>query len=524
MEIKINQVGYRKDSVKKATITDSNESVSKFSILNAVDNSVVYTGDISDCGYYKDADENVKIADFSELNTEGSYKVSVDGIETAEFSINDSVYLDALQKSIEYFNLSRCGCELSESVSKVFAHKACHNTPARIYGTEEYKDVTGGWHDAGDYGRYVVPGAKAVVDLLNAYELCKSEYMDSISDKLLDEVKYELDFFLKMQDETTGGVYHKVTCASFPDMVQPEEETEELIICPVSYTATADFVATLACAYRTYSKVDKYKDYAEKLMAAAYKALSYIEDVEPTLFKNPEGIVTGEYDDYCTLDETFWAYAEMYKTTGDKQFEEILMEMNIDDIPGLFEWKDVGEYGFYAYVTAKDHSDKVFYDKVYARLSEHVDKIVASMDKDPYGYSMDGYYYWGCNMGVANDAMLMILIDKMNGTNKYSGYISELVNYLFGNNPNNVCYLTGVGSNPAKLPHHRPSAACNAPMPGMLVGGPEPRILDEHMKETYKDGAPAPAKCYADVTGSYSTNEVTIYWNSPLVFVLAYLA
>ena len=60
-------------------------------------------------------------------------------------------------------------------------------------------------------------------------------------------------------------------------------------------------------------------------------------------------------------------------------------------------------------------------------------------------------------------------------------------------------------------------------MPGMLVGGPEPRILDEHMKETYKDGAPAPAKCYADVTGSYSTNEVTIYWNSPLVFVLAHL-
>ena len=97
------------------------------------------------------------------------------------------------------------------------------------------------------------------------------------------------------------------------------------------------------------------------------------------------------------------------------------------------------------------------------------------------------------------------------------------MNYLFGNNPNNICYLTGVGSNPAKLPHHRPSAACNAPMPGMLVGGPEPRILDEYMKETYKDGAPAPAKCYADVTGSYSTNEITIYWNSPLVFVLAHL-
>jgi len=522
MKIKINQIGYKPSSVKKASITDFNEeTVKSFSILNSKDGSLVFSGEVSAPVYYKDADEDIIVVDFSDFNTPGVYKISVNGEETAEFLISNDVYTDALDKAIDYFTLSRCGCELKESVSKVFAHKACHNTPARIYGTEEYKDVTGGWHDAGDYGRYIVAGAKAVVDLLNAYELCKSDYMDLVSDKLLDEVKYELDFFLKMQDETTGGVYHKVTCASFPGLIQPDEETEELILSPVSYTATADFVATLACAYRTYSKIDKYKDYAEKLMAAAYKALSYIEDVEPTLFKNPEGIVTGEYDDYCTLDETFWAYAELYKTTGDKQFEEVLMEMNIEDIPGLFEWKDVGEYGFYAYVSSKEHSDKSFYDKVYKRLSDHVDSIKASMDKDPYGYSMDGYYYWGCNMGVANDAMLLILMDKINGTENNSGYVSELVNYLFGNNPNDVCYLTGVGSNPAKNPHHRPSAACKEAMPGMLVGGPEPLLLDEYMKKNYQ--GVAPAKCFADVTESYSTNEITIYWNSPLVFVLSYL-
>ena len=114
----------------------------------------------------------------------GTYKVSVDGTETAEFSINDGVYLDALQKSIEYFNLSRCGCELSESVSKVFAHKACHNTPARIYGTEEFKDVTGGWHDAGDYGRYIVAAAKAV----NAHEFI----MPGTEDISAVEIGYKL--------------------------------------------------------------------------------------------------------------------------------------------------------------------------------------------------------------------------------------------------------------------------------------------------------------------------------------------
>ena len=53
---------------------------------------------------------------------------------------------------------------------RIFAHKECHNTMARIYGTDKYIDVSGGWHDAGDYGRYTVAAAKSVVDLMMAYE------------------------------------------------------------------------------------------------------------------------------------------------------------------------------------------------------------------------------------------------------------------------------------------------------------------------------------------------------------------
>lgn len=73
--------------------------------------------------------------------------------------------------------LQRCGAEVEEGV---FSHPACHNTEAVIYGTSEKIDVTGGWHDAGDYGRYVVPGAKAVADLLFAYEAAPELYSDNI--------------------------------------------------------------------------------------------------------------------------------------------------------------------------------------------------------------------------------------------------------------------------------------------------------------------------------------------------------
>ena len=57
------------------------------------------------------------------------------------------------------FLLQRCGCELSEAEAGIYAHEICHNEKARIHGTnDKYIDVSGGWHDAGDYGRYVVPG------------------------------------------------------------------------------------------------------------------------------------------------------------------------------------------------------------------------------------------------------------------------------------------------------------------------------------------------------------------------------
>lgn len=518
MNIMINQLGYRPGTIKKAVFSGSSDADS-FNVINQDTKECVYSGALSEEKYYEDADENVKIADFTDFNIVGKYYIEDSiGNKSFTFDIKENIYDEALISSVKMFYLQRCGCELDKVSADIFSHKACHNTKARIYGTDEFIDVTGGWHDAGDYGRYVVAATKAILDLLMTYELNQNA-VEKYIPQLLDEVKYELDWMLKMQDEKTGGVYHKVTCAGFPGFIMPEFETEELIVSPISDTATYDFVASMAHAYRVYSKIDKYKGDADKYIEAAKKALAYTENNTAGLFKNPEGIVTGEYDDYSSLDEKFLAYAEMYKTTGNKEYEDILMSINLDDVPGLFEWKDVGEYGFYAYITAKEHSNKEFYDAVYKRLNDHAKSIIESVDEDPYGYSMSGKYYWGCNMGVANDAMLLILMDRIDGTNTREKYVSRITDYLFGNNPNGMCYLTGFGSKSPMGPHHRPSVAMKKPMPGMLVGGPEPLLLDDYMKKNF-DGV-AKAKCYADYFDSYSTNEITIYWNSPLVFVLA---
>nr|ABX76047.1 endo-1,4-beta-D-glucanase [unidentified microorganism] len=438
---------------------------------------------------------------------------------------------------MKMFYLQRCGIDLEEKYAGKYAHKSCHDTKARIYGTDEFIDVSGAWHDAGDYGRYIVAAAKAVTDLMLAYETYP-EAMETSFDvndcsggipDILDEVKYELDWMLKMQDKKTGGVYHKVTCRSFPGFVMPEEETDELVVSPVSDTATCDFAASMAYAYRVYSGLsnkygEKAKDYekaADTYLEAAERAMKYLEKNSTGPFYNPGGIVTGEYGDDRTIDEYFWAYAEMYKTTGDKKYEDQLKKMNLDEVPGEFGWKEVGDYGFYAYLTATYEKDSELYDAILKRFEDEAEEKLEKYKKDPYRGTLYDYYYWGCNMEVANNAMRGLLLDRIKGTEKYRSMAQAQLHYLLGNNPNGKCFVTGFGSDSPVNPHHRPSAAKKSPMPGMLVGGPEPLLLDELAQAVLKDKAPA--KCYIDDLNSYSTNEITIYWNSPLVFLLAYM-
>lgn len=55
----------------------------------------------------------------------------------------------------------------------------------------------------------------------------------------------------------------------------------------------------------------------------------------------------------------------------------------------------------------------------------------------------------------------------------------------------------------------------------MLVGDPD-SILEDPYAQNVLAGC-FPAKCYADNDQSYSTNEVCVYWNSPLILLISAL-
>lgn len=533
--IRVNQVGFRPDDVKTAVFADVAMDQDSYSIVDAKSGKEVYTGTFGTATDNPNAGETDRVVDFSDFKTPGTYKIKTpDGAESPKFKIAKNVYDNLLKKAVKFLYLQRCGEELDEKYAGKYAHKKCHTEKAHLYWDYDTTiDVSGGWHDAGDYGRYVVAGAKAAADVLYAYESYSGKrIIDDVGtpqsgdgvDDLLQEAKYELDWMLKMQYDE-GKVYHKVTCKNFPSTVFPEEETDDLVVCFTSTPAIADFTAIMALAARIYggTKNAEFKKAAKRYLKAAKKSWKYLKTHPDAInYSNPSDVVTGEYPDPEDGDERFWAAAEMYRTTGDESITGVLGDYIADgsDVTGL-GWQKIGFYGTYSllmnpkFTMQSNNNVKALYDL----LDEKVEKTAAGADANPYAVDRSDDYEWGSNLGIANDGVLFYMADMIDGSNERNTYAQRQLSYLLGENATGYCFVTGFGSQSPEHPHHRISQVVGKAIPGMLVGGPDSSLEDPFAK-TVLEGKP-PAKCYADSDQSYSTNEVTIYWNSPLILLLA---
>jgi endoglucanase len=130
-------------------------------------------------------------------------------------------------------------------------------------------------------------------------------------------------------------------------------------------------------------------------------------------------------------------------------------------------------------------------------------------------------YVWGSNGVLANYGMELLIAGSLLHNERYAEAALEDLHYLLGRNTFSLSFVTRVGENPVRHPHHRPSAADGLPepWPGLLAGGPNRGRQDEVMRK-FSPETP-PAKIYLDDQGAYSANEVAINWNAPLVFLLA---
>jgi endoglucanase len=539
--VRVNQMGYSLNSAKQVLYVGKENA---FFILEAVTQEMVYQGSLEEKGFDEASGDYVCTGDFSSVNQPGDYYIVINQERSLLFTVSEHRYNVCTKALLKAFYYQRCGVELQEQYAGSWSHPVCHLQPSYLFCQEaeellnrnpkelKQHDTVGGWHDAGDYGRYTIATVKTVADLLQAYAHYPEVFLhptDIPESKLkgadiLHEAKIGLDFLFKMQRNEDGAVHTKVTSRHFPGMIMPEIDMAPLFIFDISSPATAGFAAVMAMASCTYREFDS--DYASRCQDAAKKAYRWLQqNPEPLLFKNPYNLTSGEYGDICDIDERYWAAAQLYLSTGEEQYHEdfIRYYFMLKDRLSL-GWKNVGGYGTIAYLFTNRVVNQEVYDKLKEEWRSHVSALEERSLSNGYGITLGiSDYVWGSSMILMNQSIQLIIAQRLFKTSSYCHIIQQNWDYLFGRNPMDISYVTGLGEQSIKNPHHRPSASEGIlePVPGLVSGGPCAALVDEIVQEKCQ-GNP-PAKCFADHTESYSTNEIDIYWNSPALYVGAYL-
>ncbi|MCL6632439.1 MAG: glycoside hydrolase family 9 protein [Alicyclobacillus herbarius] len=536
--IRMNQLGYL-PGAKKGFVTDC--SAETFAVYDA-HGWCIYEGRLEEPTPSAISGEVVRRGDFSPVRAPGQYKLVIPGVaERPEFVVAHNVYQGLQQALLKFFYYQRCGTQLSEEYAGPWSHAACHLGECIDYDHPEVRRPSiGGWHDAGDYGKYTVAAAVTVADLLLAYECFPHAFRDSLSipesgngmPDILNEVAYELRWLWTMQ-RPDGAVYHKVTTKEFPGLnMMPEADEGQLYFSPVSSAATAAFAAVMALASRVYRAWDpKLAERCQRTAEQAYQWGCNHPDAVRQGFRNPFDIHTGEYGDNMVADEWYWASAELWRLTGNRAYLDSARRLWDEAFnPTELGWADVGGYGTWAILDGSrdgrhgNPSTQAWLRELQRVWCEGAASWADLCRANPYGVCLsESDYIWGSNMVLLNRAMHMILADRLQNTTVYREHVLQQLHYILGFNPLAQSYVSGFGTKPMRYPHHRPSVADGVPepVPGMLAGGPNRHRQDEAARAKLPDGTP-PAKCYIDDEGSYSTNEVAIYWNSPAVFVSAY--
>ncbi len=552
--IRINQVGYLPSSKKLFMVV--NTSPTFFNVVDAKNKKIVYKDKFAKIINDKNSGDLVLIGDFSNLTTEGEYYIEIfpSKEKSYVFKISSYVFKDVFVKTMRSFYLQRCGVEVYDEEGNLI-HGKCHLEDAEFL--EEHfkeplsgikKDFTGGWHDAGDYGKYIVNAGISCGTLLFMWELNKDKIknislnipkMYETLPDVLEEIKYELDWFLKMQADD-GGVYFKVAPKGFPQDIPPDKDNFKRYVYGVSSVATANFVAVMAIAARVYNEF--LPQYSKICLEAAEKSWMFLKKNKNVIpengFDDPyikNGGYEGDKDD---TDERLWAAAELYATTSKKEYHDFFVanykkwEPTIDYPPS---WLDLHVFAMIRYLFIKD-ADNEIKQKIKTDLLTYLDKTIKEVEQDGYRVALkEDMYYWGSNGVVLNNALLFIVGYKLTNNKEYLDIAFDQLCYILGRNSLNKSFITKVGYNYPVNPHHAVMISKNILLAGFLVGGPnkepEDYVLYRYLKlnpglpiaKRYVDIDPTTANLTKNYKGqtSYASNEPCISYNAPLQFVLS---
>ena len=401
-------------------------------------------------------------------------------------------------------------------------------------------DVSGGWYDAGDYGKYVTSGGIAVWQLLSTLDLLRqfdsSRSIRKFAELIRRECRWQLDWLMRMQvppgDAMSGLAFHRVHGTQWSPMPgwAHEDPTERVLHRP-STAATLHLAAVAAKGARLFHAIDS--AYTRTLLQAARTAYRAARRHPHLIAPDDHArFGGGPYPDDQLDDDLYWAAVELWLTTGEEFYrQEVLSSaLHVADAfdPAGFDFDRVAAAGRLDLALAGRHF--VDYDQVVDTLQRGADRLLVLQRHQPWGqpYAPTEGWHWGSNGRILNNLVVLAVAHLVSGGSHYADAVATGMDYLLGRNALGQSYITGYGTNYSchqrtRQFGHDIDSAFPPPPPGALAGGANSQPSPDFPYDPRLLGL-QPQCCYLDEPTSEVTNDICIRWNAPLVWVATYLS
>ena len=559
--VRVNQIGYLPHGPKQATWVTDVLLPAEFSIV-AADGSVVLRHHTEPWPNRPEATsgQSVHVVDFSGLTATGTaYRVVIGNQRSHRFRIAEDLYDSVACDALELFYLLRSGCPIDEQRAPGYGRPAGHSgvppnqgdtaVPAwngpeanRLYPgwapTDRF-DVSGGWYDAGDYGKYTVSGSIAVWQLLNIIDLLRRipNRREVISQPaLIEECRWQLDWLLRMQvppDQPLGGMaFHRVHGSEWSPLPGlPHEDPTLRVLHRPSTAATLHLAAVAAKAARLLSTTDV--GYVDRLLTAARTALHAAQTYPDLIAPDDEGrFGGGPYGDSELAGDFYWAASELWLATGEDRFRSEVLNStrhtaDVFDARGFDFDRMAGPARLDLALSGDALPD---HDQIVDSVIQGALRMLKLQQEQPWGqpYAPPEGWAWGSNGRILNNLVVIATAAQLTGDRRLHEAVITGIDYIFGRNALGQSYVTCYGRDASEHLRtrqfgHDLDPSVPPPPPGALAGGANSTETPGFPSDPRLRGLP-PQCCYLDEPTSETTNDICIRWNAPLAYITAYLS
>lgn len=436
--ILVNQLGYITNGTKMAVFRGGEVSAD-FYVIKADTGETAFEGVLEKGDWGQAEEDQLCYGDFSALTQPGTYYLEAPFLgRSYTFQVANDLYVQVFREACRQYYYNRCGMSLTSEFAGERAHNACHTGNAVLREDISVSlNVSGGWHQDEAGSKEVVKAAENIGVMLLAYELYGSAFGDDMGipesgndiPDILDEIRYEIEWLLKMQDPASGAVYSGVTVYEQGAGKGPVSYVE-----PADMEAAKAFAAVLAkfsYLYRNYETT-----FATDCLKASDRAWKYVE-------LNGERELT-EADPW-----KFVAATELYRASGLSACHRFVTEY-LSQVDTGEELDEVTFLGYVTYISTKQRVNLDLCESITKKLMQRAEEISAAADRS--GYLVEEGEGNEHNLKLLQNMMYLTMVDYMIANHEYDNVIENHLHYLMGRNEQAVCYIDIEGQNSYRRP------------------------------------------------------------------------